>query len=293
MRASNDVARRLTDAREEGGLSIRQFQKKLTGARVPGASYPNVHAILQGDQAPSIAFLEGAARVLRVSAAWLAFGVDPRPPATGIVADAARFRAAVPNEDWLRRVTRDGKLTRDAAIAQWQERQQREEPLIRRAEAANADYHRHAEVVRAAFKRTFSFHPSGDADEWAAASRPWYYARWRFAPGPKVAGGWVEIGPSADLAAARAMGRALAAPLRALGIKYFDVSPWQLHQYVTLVSAALEAVLIGKAEVGQRRAYISIGKKAGDERRRAAKMWHTAVATEKAMAEKMAKEKTR
>lgn len=55
----------------------------------------------------------------------------------------------------------------------------------------------------------------------------------------RVAGDWVEIVPSADLAAARAMGRALAAPLRALGIKYFDASPWQLHHYVALVSAAL------------------------------------------------------
>ena len=262
MQTRQDVVTRLEQARTEAGLNISELQRRLKGMRVRGASYPNVHAILKGRQVPGVAFLEAAAQVLRVPTAWLMLGEGHETPAAGIVADAARFRAAVPPEDWLRRMTRDGKLTREAAISQWQERQQREEPLLRRAAAAAADYRRHDDAVRAAFKRAFSFHSSGDADEWAAASRPWYYARWRFAPHPEV-----EIGPAAEVAAARAMGRALAAPLRALGIEHDSVSPWRLRQYVTLVSAALEAVLIGKAELEHRPALVvTIGKSRGRAR---------------------------
>lgn len=115
-----------------------------------------------------------------------------------------------------------------------------------------ADRKRHEQRVRAAFAQACPVALGEDAATWAAAERPWHYACWRFAPQPK-ADEWVTIGPAAELAAAKAVGRALALPLRALRVGDYTISPWQFNQYVRLASAALEVVLVGTQQMQARR----------------------------------------
>lgn len=72
---------------------------------------------------------------------------------------------------------------------------------------------------------------------------PWYRALWRFA----AADG--KITAASQIKAARAVGRAFAAPLRALGIQTADVSPWQVEHFTLLLRAALEVLVIGPPEI--------------------------------------------
>ena len=75
------VARRLREAIEHKGVSIREFQREMehltkgTGAK--GSSYPAIHRALQGKTVPSVPFLELAADYLGVRRAWLMAGDGP------------------------------------------------------------------------------------------------------------------------------------------------------------------------------------------------------------------------
>ena len=140
--------------------------------------------------------------------------------------------------------------------------------LTREQEQAEADRARHEQRVRAAFARAF---PAAYDDEslWEAAAGPWRSACWRFAPPPKAKEP-VPIGPAAELAAARAVGQAIAAPLKALRVDPRRISPWQLGQYVQLVSCALETVLVGAPEIQFRRKLVTVGKPRGRARRQSA-----------------------
>lgn len=69
-----DAGQRLELAREKSGMSVRGFQKVMYGLGHKGSSYPQIHRYLKGGTKPSMAFLEGAAKVLQVRLAWLATG---------------------------------------------------------------------------------------------------------------------------------------------------------------------------------------------------------------------------
>lgn len=71
------IAARLTDAIRMREKSIREFQRDLKELEVPGSSYPAVHRYLSGKVTPSLEFIEGAAHLLRVRPAWLAYGDAP------------------------------------------------------------------------------------------------------------------------------------------------------------------------------------------------------------------------
>lgn len=195
--------------------SRRELHKALERAKVKGSSYPNVCAILNGKHEPNRLFIEGAAAVLGVSAAWLGFGEGPKTPAARVI-DNSREAAGYA---LMGAGTRDG-----------------------------VDWVRREKALRAEFMKAFP--SSEDApDLWAAASRPWYYSQGRFASGAQHNLHGIEITEADERRAVRAVGRALNAPLKALHLdKPGAVSRWQMSHYVILVCAALESALIGAAE---------------------------------------------
>jgi hypothetical protein len=67
-------AKRLDEAREKAGLTIRGVQKQLEAWGIPSMSYGTVHAIFRGRTPPSFEFVHAFAALAGRSSGWLAFG---------------------------------------------------------------------------------------------------------------------------------------------------------------------------------------------------------------------------
>ncbi len=85
----SDISDRLVYAFGLGSFkSIRSFANAiaapLAARNAPGGRYASVHGYLSGKTRPSVAFIEEAARLLRVSHIWLAFGQGVARPADPI-----------------------------------------------------------------------------------------------------------------------------------------------------------------------------------------------------------------
>ncbi len=75
------VGARLQERLAERNRSIREFVSDLEAAGVANSAYSSVFRYVKGEVAPSLTWIEEAARVLRVRPAWLAFGETPKSPA--------------------------------------------------------------------------------------------------------------------------------------------------------------------------------------------------------------------
>lgn len=247
-RTKTPVATRLREALADADWSIYRLHQELARVGVKGSSYANVTAACEGESrpggkkswkhpqpfTPTVPFIQAAAKLLKVSPSWLAFGEGSKTPAAAIVAEvSAEVRA---------------REAREAAMF---------EEIGRVGELVD----RHHKAVQSAFERAFppaQIYAQGDMEPvWEVAVRPWFSGRHRFA----VRGDNQKM---VDLAAARAVGRAFAAPLKALKVDPNRLSRWQLQQYPRILAAALEVLLlepgdlthfvyrVGKAPTGAR-----------------------------------------
>ncbi|MBI4539485.1 MAG: helix-turn-helix transcriptional regulator [Gemmatimonadetes bacterium] len=91
------VHRRLREAIDLRGVSVRAFHREMTGRRVAGSSYPTIHRYLSGRTSPSLEFLREAAQVLGVREAWLAAG-EGGPTETEEAMRSAQSRLL--GDDW-------------------------------------------------------------------------------------------------------------------------------------------------------------------------------------------------
>ncbi len=90
-----EVGQRLREALElhaDGPRTITWLHERMVKAEVPGSGYSNIQRYVAGKKGspPSLEWLEGAAKVLRVRAAWLAFGEAPMSATKGFKAHMIR-----------------------------------------------------------------------------------------------------------------------------------------------------------------------------------------------------------
>ena len=85
------VGARLREALElqaDGPRTIIWLHEQMEEAEVPGSGYSNIQRYVAGKEGnpPSLEWLEGAAKVLKVRSAWLAFGEAPMSATKGFKA---------------------------------------------------------------------------------------------------------------------------------------------------------------------------------------------------------------
>jgi transcriptional regulator with XRE-family HTH domain len=68
------VGKRLRQALESKGMSVRAFYREMSGKGVHGSSYPTIHRYLKDVTTPSVEFLREAAALLDVREPWLISG---------------------------------------------------------------------------------------------------------------------------------------------------------------------------------------------------------------------------
>lgn len=277
------IADRLVDALHERGKTVHWLFAQLRGDKPAGRflSYTTVRSYARGDTMPSLDMLREAARVLHMDYAHLVSGKgEPTAaPGGGGPTSASRLSTLVAKMNAMRDEAR-GKTRQEIPASQQAEfralalearavgRDLADAKAKREAEASWDEEERHQVRIQAAFAAAF---PAARDDQtlWEAAAGSWYFACRRFVPQPR-ANEVVEIGAAAQVAAARAVGQALAAPLAALRVSDRDLSPWRRGQYARLISAALETVLVGVPEFQYRPLYLSVRKPRGQTPRRSA-----------------------
>lgn len=74
MIAHSTVSDRLNSAISRRFPDTSSFQRAMQERGVPGSSQGSVYAYVKGASVPSLGFIESAAALLGVPAAWLAFG---------------------------------------------------------------------------------------------------------------------------------------------------------------------------------------------------------------------------
>lgn len=83
--ACSGLGARLFQVRQEAGLGLIKL------GRIAGVSHSTIGDIEKGRQLPAVDTIERLARTLKVSPAWLAFGMGPRELAQTMSGSAAAF----------------------------------------------------------------------------------------------------------------------------------------------------------------------------------------------------------
>ena len=91
------LGERLQTAVDAKYENAHQFQGDMASRGVKGSAYPSIYSYLKGKSAPSLEFLQEAAKLLGVRLMWLAFGEGP--PTEEAAAPAGRLTE---DEFWAR-----------------------------------------------------------------------------------------------------------------------------------------------------------------------------------------------